>query len=185
MSTQTAVSRVYNFSAGPAVLPVSVLQQIQEDLISLPGVGSSVMEISHRSPEFVEIMDDARNRLADLLQIPETHEVLFVQGGARLQNAMIPMNLLTDPSQTADYIVTGSWGQNSSKEVPRFGKLHHRLERRGYGVLPTSLNWARSNSRRTQPTFTTRPTRPFTVCNSSSPRPTAKSRLSAIVLPIS
>ena len=124
MSTQTAVSRAFNFSAGPAVLPVSVLQQIQEDLLALPGVGSSVMEISHRSPEFVEILNDARTRLVDLLQVPDSHEVLFMQGGARLQNAMIPMNLLTERSQTADYIVTGKWGQTSSQEVPRFGRLN-------------------------------------------------------------
>lgn len=138
MSTQTAVSRVFNFSAGPAVLPVSVLQQIQEELISLPGVGSSVMEISHRSPEFIEIMDDARNRLIALLQIPDTHEILFVQGGARLQNAMVPMNLMTDPSQTADYIVTGSWGQNSSGEVPRLGKLNLAWNGKesGFNCLP-------------------------------------------------
>ena len=124
MSTQTLVSRVYNFSAGPAVLPLSVLEQIRYEMLALPGVGSSIVEISHRSQTFIDILEDARQRLVDLLNIPDNYEVLFVQGGSRLQNAMIPMNLLTDPTQTADYIVTGNWGKISSSEVPFFGKLN-------------------------------------------------------------
>ena len=124
MSTDTAISRAYNFSAGPAVLPLSVLEQIREDMLALPGVGSSVLEISHRSQTFVDILADAKQRLTDLLRVPDTHEVLFVQGGGRLQNAMIPMNLLTGPDQTADYVITGKWGLNSSQEVHRFGKLN-------------------------------------------------------------
>ncbi len=138
MSTHTAVSRAYNFSAGPAVLPLSVLEQIKEEMLALPGVGSSILEISHRSQAFVEILDDARQRLVDLLEVPDTHEVLFLQGGARLQNAMIPMNLLSDPSQTADYIVTGKWGLTSSEEVRRYGKLNLAWNGAdsGYSVLP-------------------------------------------------
>ena len=105
--TTTSVSRVFNFSAGPATLPVPVLQQIQDELMSLPGVGASVLEISHRSKDFDAILDDAQSRIGQLLGMPHTHEVLFLQGGSALQNVMMPMNFLTDKSQTADYIVSG------------------------------------------------------------------------------
>ncbi len=124
MSSSAAISRVFNFSAGPAVLPLSVLQQIQDEMLSLPGAGSSVLEISHRSKDFDRILEDTTSRLRQLGKIPDTHEVLYLQGGSALQNVMIPMNLLSDSSQTADYIVTGSWGKKSSQEVHRFGKLN-------------------------------------------------------------
>ncbi len=118
------LSRVFNFSAGPAVLPVSVLEQIQDEMLSLPGVGSSVLEISHRSKDFDAILDDCNARMRRLASIPDTHEILYLQGGGALQNVMIPMNFITDQSQTADYIVTGSWGKKSSEEVHRFGNLN-------------------------------------------------------------
>ena len=139
MSTATATSRVFNFSAGPAVLPLPVLQQVQDELVSLPGVGSSVLEISHRSKDFDAILDDATTRIRDLANVPETHEILFLQGGAILQNAMIPMNLLTDPAQTADYILTGSWGKKSSIEVSRFGNLNVAWDgaETGFSRVPT------------------------------------------------
>jgi phosphoserine aminotransferase len=122
--TTTSISRVFNFSAGPATLPLSVLQQIQDEMLSLPGVGASVLEISHRGKEFGSILNDALSRVAELIKMPDTHEVLFLQGGSALQNAMIPMNLLTDKSQTADVIVTGAWGKKTADEVFRFGKLN-------------------------------------------------------------
>lgn len=124
MSTSTSVSRVYNFSAGPAVLPLPVLEQIQEEMVSLPGVGSSILEISHRSKDFDAIIDDAVTRITDVLQIPDSHEVLFLQGGGALQNVMVAANLITDPGQTADYIITGSWGKKSAAEVHNYGKLN-------------------------------------------------------------
>ena len=123
MSTNVA-ERVYNFSAGPAVLPLPVLEQIQSEMVSLPGIGSSVLEISHRSDAFKAIIDDCKERLIRLLNVPDTHDVLFLQGGGRFQNAMIPMNFLQSPSETADYVVTGSWGKKSSDEVHHFGKLN-------------------------------------------------------------
>ncbi len=122
MTTKT--SRVFNFSAGPAVLPLPVLEQIQQEMVSLPGVGSSVLEISHRSKDFDTIIEDADARLRRVMNIPDDYEVLFLQGGAALQNAMIPANLITDPGQTADYIVTGSWGKKSSGEVKHYGNLN-------------------------------------------------------------
>ncbi|MFK7770302.1 MAG: 3-phosphoserine/phosphohydroxythreonine transaminase [Mariniblastus sp.] len=122
--TTTSISRVFNFSAGPATLPLTVLEQVQNELLALPGAGASVLEISHRSKDFDVILEDATSRIAQLVNLPDTHEVLFLQGGSALQNAMMPMNFLTDNSQTADYIVTGAWGKKSAAEVSRFGNLN-------------------------------------------------------------
>ncbi|HEX8423034.1 MAG TPA: 3-phosphoserine/phosphohydroxythreonine transaminase [Pyrinomonadaceae bacterium] len=112
--------RIYNFSAGPAVLPVPVLEEAQRDMLSLPGVGMSVMEISHRSKTFDEIIHGAEQGLRELMGIPENYKVLFLQGGASLQFSMIPINLLAE-GQTADYIITGSWGKKALKEAKRVG----------------------------------------------------------------
>ncbi len=124
MPTSTTESRVFNFSAGPATLPLSVLEQIQAEMLSLPGVGSSVLEISHRSKDFDAILEDAVTRVTQVLNVPDTHEVLFIQGGGALQNIMIPANLITDSAQTADYIQTGSWGKKSAGEVHNYGNLN-------------------------------------------------------------
>jgi phosphoserine aminotransferase len=124
MSTSQSIARVFNFSAGPAVLPLSVLEQIQSEMVSLPGVGSSILEISHRAKEFDAILQDAESGIRNLANIPDSYEVLFLQGGAALQNALIPANLITDPGQTADYILTGTWGQKSAEDVPFYGKLN-------------------------------------------------------------
>ncbi len=124
MSTETITQRAFNFSAGPAVLPESVLQQIRDEMMSLPGIGSSILEISHRGSAFIKILNDARDRLRAVFAVPDSHEILFLQGGSCLQNAMIPANLLEDSQQTADYLVTGAWGKKSSAEVFRFGKLN-------------------------------------------------------------
>src|ERR687894_2182613 len=102
--------RIYNFSAGPAVLPVPVLEQARDEMLSLPGVGMSVMEISHRSKTFDEIIGGAEAGLRELMGIPEGYHVLFLQGGASLQFSMIPLNFL-GAGAGADYIVTGSWGK--------------------------------------------------------------------------
>jgi len=112
--------RIHNFSAGPAVLPVSVLEEAQRDMLSLPGVGMSVMEISHRSKTFDEIINRAESGLRKLLGIPENYQVLFLQGGASLQFSMVPMNFLP-PDGSADYIITGSWGKKAVKEAKRAG----------------------------------------------------------------
>ncbi len=112
--------RIHNFSAGPAILPVPVLEEAQRDMLSLPGLGMSVMEISHRSKTFAEIVSRAEMGLRDLLSIPANYHVLFLQGGASLQFSMIPMNFL--PQQgSADYIITGSWGKKALKEAKRAG----------------------------------------------------------------
>jgi len=119
----TTVHRVYNFSAGPAVLPVSVLEEIQRDLISLPGVGMSILEISHRSAPFEKILAEAEADIRALANIPPTYKVLFLQGGASLQFSMVPMNLLT-PGSTADYIDGGSWAEKAVKEARKVGNVN-------------------------------------------------------------
>jgi phosphoserine aminotransferase len=115
--------RIYNFSAGPAVLPEPVLKQAQQELFALPGVGMSVLEISHRSTTFERIITEAEADLRRLLGIPENYKVLFLQGGASLQFSMVPMNLLPKGG-SADYLVTGSWGQGAIKEAKKLGAAH-------------------------------------------------------------
>ena len=119
----TTVQRIHNFSAGPAVLPVSVLEEAQRDLVSLPGVGMSILEISHRSKTFEAILAETEASLRTLGNVPATHKVLFLQGGASLQFSMVPMNLLAQGS-TADYIITGGWAQKALKEAQRVGKVN-------------------------------------------------------------
>jgi phosphoserine aminotransferase len=114
--------RIYNFSAGPAVLPESVLKQAQQELFALPGVGMSVLEISHRSTAFERIINEAEADLRRLLGIPENYKVLFLQGGASLQFSMVPMNLLPQGG-SADYLLTGSWGQGAIKEAKKLGAV--------------------------------------------------------------
>lgn len=115
--------RVYNFSAGPAVMPLPVLEKIQEEMLCLPGVGASVMEISHRSEAFKAILAAAEANLRSLLAIPDNYEVLFLQGGSRLQFSMIPMNLLSPEQPSADYLVTGSWGKHALAEANKHGDM--------------------------------------------------------------
>ena len=115
--------RIYNFSAGPAVLPLQVLEEAQRDLVALPGVGMSVMEISHRSKPFDEIIQGAEHDMRALGGIPANYKVVFLQGGASMQFSMVPMNLLT-AGTTADYIVTGDWAKKALKEAKRVGATH-------------------------------------------------------------
>ena len=115
--------RIFNFSAGPAVLPLPVLEEAQRDMVSLPGVGMSVMEISHRSKTFDEIIGRAEAGLRELLKVPNNYRILFLQGGASLQFSMVPMNFLpTDGS--ADYVLTGSWGKKALKEAKKVGAVN-------------------------------------------------------------
>ena len=116
-------TRIFNFAAGPAVLPVAVLEEAQRDLLALPGVGMSVMEISHRSKTFEDILHRAIDDIRALGNIPSNYKVLLLQGGASLQFSMVPMNLLTGGG-TADYIVTGGWAQKALKEAKRVGKTN-------------------------------------------------------------
>ena len=117
-------TRIYNFSPGPAVLPEPVLAEVQRDLMALPGVGASILEISHRSKAFDDIIRQAEINLRTLLAIPDDYAVLFLQGGARLVFSMIPMNLGSEGGSTFDYILTGSWGKYAALEAAKFGEVH-------------------------------------------------------------
>lgn len=116
-------NRIYNFSAGPAILPEEVLLEAQENLFALPGVGMSILEISHRSKTYDEIHATTKKDLRDLLDIPENYEILFLQGGASLQFSMVPLNLMP-PVNKADYIVTGTWSKKAVKEAKRVGTVN-------------------------------------------------------------
>jgi phosphoserine aminotransferase len=116
-------TRVFNFSAGPAVLPLPVLEEAQRDLVALPGVGMSVMEISHRSKTFEAILAKAIEDIRTLAGVPADYKILMLQGGATLQFSMVPMNLL-GAGQTADYIDTGSWADKAAKEAKKVGKVN-------------------------------------------------------------
>ncbi len=111
-------TRIFNFSAGPATLPLEVLEQAQHDLVALPGVGMSILEISHRSRPFEDILEGCEADLRTLAGIPDGYRVLFLQGGASLQFSMVPMNILP-PGGSADYVVTGAWSQKAVKEARR------------------------------------------------------------------
>jgi len=141
MTTKVSVERVYNFSAGPAVLPVPVLQQISDEMLALPGVGSSILEISHRGKKFIEILESTRQRLKSLLNIPDNYHILFLQGGSRLQFSMVPMNLLRQSGKTASYILTGSWGKLAMAEAVREGSVKTLWDGKdsNYDRVPASL----------------------------------------------
>ncbi|NOT26572.1 MAG: 3-phosphoserine/phosphohydroxythreonine transaminase [Acidobacteria bacterium] len=116
-------TRIHNFSAGPAVLPVAVLEEAQRNLISLPGVGMSVMEISHRSSTFEDLLNGAIEDIRALANVPSNYRILMLQGGASLQFSMVPMNLLP-AGAAADYVDTGSWSDKAIKEAKKVGKVN-------------------------------------------------------------
>jgi phosphoserine aminotransferase len=115
--------RIYNFSAGPAVLPLAVLEEAQRDLVALPGVGMSVLEISHRSKAFDEIIQGCEANIRKLAGISDNYHVLFLQGGASLQFSMVPMNLMPAGGK-ADYVSTGSWSKKAIKEAQKIGHVN-------------------------------------------------------------
>src|SRR5438093_9130744 len=133
----TTMHRVHNFAAGPAVLPLVVLEEIQRDLIALPDVGMSILEISHRSKVFESILARAEADLRQLAGVPAGYKVLFLQGGASLQFSMVPMNLL-GANATADYIDGGSWADKAIKEAKKVGTVNVAASTKGenYSRLP-------------------------------------------------
>src|SRR5215211_4979381 len=138
----TTVQRVFNFAAGPAVLPLPVLEEIQRDLVALPGVGMSVLEISHRSKTFESILAQAEADIRTLASIPSNYKVLFLQGGASMQFSMVPMNLLTAGS-TADYIDSGSWADKAIKEARKVGAVNVAATTKAdnYSRVPRPDEW--------------------------------------------
>lgn len=130
-------NRIYNFSAGPAILPTEVLEKAQAELLSLDGIGMSVMEVSHRSKHFEPILENAKQGIRDLLNIPQNYQILFLQGGASLQFAQIPMTFLSK-SKSADYIVNGAWSEKAVKEAKKFGNVNvvFSSKETGYKSVP-------------------------------------------------
>ena len=118
-----STTRIYNFAAGPAVLPEPALEEAQRDLLALPGVGMSVLEISHRSKTFEAIIGGCEANIRQLAGIPADYHVLFLPGGASLQFSMVPLNLLPAGSW-ADYVVTGSWSEKAVKEAKKVGAVN-------------------------------------------------------------
>lgn len=116
------MSRVYNFSAGPAVLPEEVLREAADEMLDYKGTGMSVMEMSHRSKVFDDLIQETEADLRDIMQIPDNYKVLFLQGGASLQFSMIPMNLMKN--RVADYIVTGQWAKKAWQEAQKYGQAN-------------------------------------------------------------
>jgi phosphoserine aminotransferase len=132
--------RVFNFSPGPAVLPEAAILAAQKDLLALPGVGMSVMEISHRSKPFDAILSETRQLLTDLIGIPSGYTMLFLQGGASLQFSMVPMNFLRGTGKPADYIITGTWGGKGREEAVKEGAVNIAWDGKAnnYDRLPTA-----------------------------------------------
>jgi phosphoserine aminotransferase len=176
--SSAAIHRIYNFSAGPAVLPLPVLEEAQRDLIALPGVGMSVLEISHRSKPFDEIMAAAEADIRTLAGIPANYKILFLQGGASLQFSMVPMNLLPSGG-TADYILTGDWGKKALKEARRVGATHvaGTTESGQFKDVPaqSALQITPGSA-----TFTSRRTRPSTASSGPTCRTWVQHRSCAI-----
>ena len=140
------MSRVFNFSAGPAALPLEVLEQIRRDLPDRQGTGMSVMEVSHRSKEFVALAERAEANVRTLLGIPDDYSVLFPQGGATLQMSMAPLNL-TGPDDTVDYVVTGSWGKKAAAEAKKFCSVNVVADAadKNFTYIPAESGWSRSD----------------------------------------
>ena len=137
------MSRIYNFSAGPAMLPADVMKQAADEMMDWQGSGMSVMEMSHRSKEFVSIAEKAEADLRELLEIPDNYKVLFLQGGASSQFAMVPMNLLRG-KESADYINTGSWSKKAIAEAGRFCNVHIAAssESANFTTIPSRSEWS-------------------------------------------
>ncbi|MBC9070710.1 3-phosphoserine/phosphohydroxythreonine transaminase [Thauera sp. CAU 1555] len=140
------MSRVWNFSAGPAALPEEVLRQAAEEMLDWHGAGMGVMEMSHRGKEFMSIAEAAEADLRELLAVPASYRILFMQGGAIAENAIIPMNLLGD-RKVADYVVTGSWSQKSQKEARRYAGVNIAAtsEAGGFTSVPAMRDWQLSD----------------------------------------
>ncbi len=141
------MSRVFNFSAGPAALPLEVLEIIRNDIPDWQGTGMSVMEVSHRGKHFAEVAARAEANVRQLLEIPDDYSVLFTQGGATLQMAMAPLNL-AGPDDTADYVLTGSWGKKAAGEAKKFCNANVAADAsdKNFTYIPDESSWNRSEN---------------------------------------
>ena len=137
--------RVHNFSAGPAMLPEAVLRQASEEMLDWQGSGMSVMEMSHRGPEFIGIYERAVADLRELLSIPSNYKVIFLQGGGLGENAIVPMNMLRGKSEI-DFVVTGTWSEKSAQEAAKFAKVNIAASAKadGFTHIPSVSSWKQS-----------------------------------------
>ena len=136
-----SMSRVFNFSAGPAILPETVLRQAQNELLDWRGTGMSVMEMSHRDKAFMSIATEAEATLREILRVPPNYKVLFVQGGATAQFSFVPMNL-AHGKPSADYLVTGFWGRKAAKEAQRYGRVNIVAQPEVFTAIPARDSWS-------------------------------------------
>ncbi|MDJ0795113.1 MAG: 3-phosphoserine/phosphohydroxythreonine transaminase [Woeseiaceae bacterium] len=141
------MSRVHNFSAGPAALPLEVLETIRNDIPDWLGSGMSVMEVSHRGKDFVELAARAEKNLRELMAVPDDYSVLFTQGGATMQMAMAPLNL-SAPGDNADYVITGSWGKKAAGEARKFCNVNVAADAsdKNFTYIPDESSWTRSDN---------------------------------------
>jgi len=142
MKQNKSILRPYHFNAGPAMLPSSVLMQIQEELLDYEGTGCSILEMGHRTPEFREILEKTQETLSRLLHLPHYYKLLFLPGGATLQFSLIPMHFLKS-GQTADYFKTGNWSEKAIQEAKRYGEVHvvASSEEKEYTLIPEPSEW--------------------------------------------
>ena len=131
--------RIFNFSAGPAVMPEEVLQEAARDMLDWQGSGMSVMEMSHRGKEFTAICERAERDLRELLAVPEAFEILFMQGGGLAENAIVPLNL--GAGGAMDFVITGSWSQKSHQEAARYGTARVAAQARDFCEIPPPSSW--------------------------------------------
>lgn len=140
MNTESFMThRVYNFSAGPATLPLPVLEQVQQELLDFNGLGASVIEISHRSKPFLNLMEEAEALFRELTGLPQTHRMLYMHGGAQMQFSCVPLNLIgLHPKRQAAYAITGKWGELAEKEARKYGRTEIVLDGKdsGYHAIP-------------------------------------------------
>ena len=136
------MSRVINFSSGPAALPLNVLQRAAADMLDWRGSGMSVMEMSHRGPEFTEILANTQSLIRSLLGVPDNYEILLLQGGAIAENAIVPMNLIGSTG-SADYVLSGVWSEKSMKEAAKYGQVNLAAssKERGFSSMPDQSSW--------------------------------------------
>lgn len=137
-----AEGRVYNFSAGPSMMPVEVLQSLEKDMVNYQGCGMSVMEMSHRGKEFVGIATEAEKNMRDILGVPDDYKVMFVQGGATLQFSAVPLNMLGSNTK-ADYLITGQWGEKAHKEAAKYciGQAACNTKSSKFTTIPAKADW--------------------------------------------
>jgi len=175
------MARVHNFNAGPAALPLEVLEQVREELLDWHGSGMSIMEMSHRGKEFIAVAEQAEQDLRDLLQIPANYKVLFLQGGATQQFSMVPMNLLRG-KRKADYVNTGAWSKKAIGEAKRYCEVNLAPAVRA-ATSPPSRRWHNGSLIRRPPICITRPTKPSAASNSTGCRRPARCRWWVIFRP--